>query len=90
MGGVESSEDVNTYDFIQKADRKLYGEAKVCKKKDNKAQVIVKERYCDDQKIKHDFERYLDDNIWKSKHFTTLSATIVGSKGQYCGTCASS
>ena len=31
----------------------------------------------------------MESGIWKNEHFTTLNARIVGSEGQYCGSCAS-
>lgn len=89
MGGVKSSEDVSTYDFVKKANRHLYGEAQQCKKNSTKVQVVIKERFCENKEIKDNFAKYIGSKVWKSNHFTTVSAKIVGSEGQYCGTCAS-
>jgi hypothetical protein len=51
--------------------------------------VILKDRYCENKEMTDKFQRYLDHQLWKSEHFTTIKAKVVGSEGQYCGSCAS-
>lgn len=89
MGGAESRDDVSTYDFVNNANKQLYGEAKKCKKTGTEKQVVIKDRFCEDKSVTEGFQRYLSHQLWKSEHFTTLSAKIIGSEGQYCGSCAS-
>lgn len=88
MGAADSKNDISAYDYKKKANKSLYGEARLCKQKSDSKLVVLKDRFCEDKSIKDGFKRYLSDSIWKSNHFTTLSASVVGTENQYCGTCA--
>lgn len=93
MGGVESSEGVQIHDYKyeMKADKAVYGDAKIYSK-GNQSMFVIKEKHMEDEKTKLNFENYIEENLKHEKieFFTTKEACVAENKGTFCGTCASS
>jgi hypothetical protein len=94
MGAAESTGiQTSGYEYLKKADKGVYGDAKVYSKRGQRdLEYVIKEKFMEDERTRVKFENYIEENLKHEKieFFTTREAGVVQNKGNFCGTCASS